>query len=113
MLLAHAYAAVETPRRSPVDLADSPREIGKQRRALVQVKQMTHREDILEAPVMVKSDRDQLSRLFLILIDTFPPSPNRIRFNPRANLLHSISLRTSKMEFAPCGPGSLKEEWSK
>ncbi len=85
MLLARADAGVEALHRSPLDLADTVRDVCRQGRTLAEAKQISFEEENLETPLTVEGDRDALYRLFLILID------NAVKYTAPGGLI-TVSL---------------------
>lgn len=91
MLLARADAGVETLHRSPLDLADTLRDVCRQGRTLAEAKQISFEEKNLVTPVTVDGDRDALYRLFLILID------NAVKYTTSGGLI-AVSLTGGDQE---------------
>ena len=102
MLLARADAGVETLDRRPLDLVDVLREVFDQGRILALGKNITVKEAIGTAPVMIDGDSDALRRLFLILID------NAIKYAlPNKLVVISLSMlnNTAVVEVRDTGIG--------
>jgi heavy metal sensor kinase len=102
MLLARADAGVETLHRSPLDLADTLRDVCRQGRTLAESKQINFEEKNLTTQAMVDGDRDALYRLFLILID------NAVKYTAPGGLI-TVSLtagdQTAVVEVRDTGIG--------